>query len=78
MKKIGEATILIVADVIYYVLFPIRFSHTFCSRLNCFEQSSLTKNYCINSNSVFCSHAFIHYSLLKLHLVFLYMGTNAN
>jgi len=64
-RRLVRRPILIVADVINYVLFPIRFSHTFCSRSNCIEQSSLTRNYYINNNSVFRSHAFFHYSPLK-------------
>ncbi len=52
MKKIGKATILIVADVISYVTFSIR-------SLFHEEQSSLKKNYLLNS--VFCSHAMFEY-----------------
>jgi hypothetical protein len=64
MKKIGEATILIVADVIYVVILSIRVFSYFCSWFNSnAEQSSLKKRYCCNS--VFCSHAFCTNSPLK-------------
>jgi hypothetical protein len=63
MKKIGEATILIVADVFSYVSFSIR-SVFFCSRPIVFEeQSSLKKSYLLNS--IFCSHAFFEYPPLE-------------
>lgn len=70
MKKIGEAAILIVADVIPYVSIPIRSLFFFCSRSNEYkEQSSLRKNYCWNS--VFCSHAlFDHFPLLSAAGIF--------
>jgi hypothetical protein len=60
MKKIGEATILIVADVILLVSFSIRVSYIHCSY---FEQSSLKKGY--HCGSVFFSLALYHYSPLK-------------
>ena len=64
MKKIGEAAILIVADDIPYVPFPIRSLLLFCSRSIVFEeQSSLRKSY--SRNSVFCSHAFFEYPPLE-------------
>jgi len=45
MKKIGEATFLIVADVVQRILFPIR-SVFFCSRFIVYEeQSSLMRTY---------------------------------
>jgi len=64
MKKIGEATILIVADVFYCVHIPIRSLFLFCSRFIFYEeQSSLKKSY--YRNSVFCSHAFFAYPPLE-------------
>lgn len=64
MKKIGEATILIVADVVYFISLPIRLLFFFTSRFNYLEQSSFKKNYFPDFNSVFCSHTF-DYSPLR-------------
>jgi hypothetical protein len=45
MKKIGEATYLIVADVVHRSSFSIRSLFFFCSRPVYEEQSSLKKAY---------------------------------
>jgi hypothetical protein len=71
MKKIGEATILIVADVIYFVSLPIRVLHLICSRFNYVEQSSFEKSYYTHTNSVFCSHIYDRCSLFIAHQVIL-------
>jgi len=45
MKKIGEATFLIVADAVHAVSLSIRFLCSICSRFNYVEQSSFKKSY---------------------------------
>ena len=78
MKKIGEATILIVADDIPYVPFPIR-SFYFCSRSIVYEeQSSLRKSYSPDSN--FCSHALFEYPPLeqKAGIIYSHDGIKMN
>jgi len=71
MKKIGEATILIVADAIHSVSLPIRFLHFICSRFKYVEQSSFRKNYYPHANSVFCSHIYDRCSPFNAHQVIL-------
>jgi len=72
MKKIGEATFLIVADVIPYVTFSIR--SLFCSRSIVYEeQSSLKKSYLLNS--VFCSHAMFEYPPLERDHIYCFAKT---
>jgi hypothetical protein len=64
MKKIGEATILIVADVVQRISFSIRSLFCFCSGFLFYEeQSSLTKGY--SRNSFFCRHASFEYPPLE-------------
>jgi len=73
MKKIGEAAILIVADVIPYVPFSIR-SLLFCSRSIVYEeQSSLRKNYILNS--IFSSHAMFEYPPLERESIYCFAKT---
>ena len=79
MKKIGEATILIVADVIPYVPFPIRSIFLFCSRsIVSEEQSSLRKSY--SPNSIFCSYALFEYPPFaqKAGIVYSHNGIKMN
>ncbi|MBO9203153.1 MULTISPECIES: hypothetical protein [Niastella] len=79
MKKIGEATILIVADVFPYVPFPIRSLILFCSRsIVNEEQSSFKKSY--SWNSIFCSHFLFEYPPLeqKAGIVYSHVGIKMN
>lgn len=69
MKKIGEATILIVADVLHRNFISIR--SFFCSRSIVYEeQSSFRKTYFIHR--LFCSHAYFEYPPLECSRIPLY------